>query len=76
MFSALGASICRVWFLVITKSWVETYASRLSQSGLVVITASTLTRSHVGLFKIKVADWLVPPEPQAASDSKTASHAT
>jgi hypothetical protein len=39
------------------------------------MTAWTLTRSQVGLFKINVADDFELTEPQAASESNTESHA-
>src|SRR5712671_5506468 len=75
MLSALGASILWVRFLAITNCWVEMWASRLSQLGLLVITASTLTRSQVGLFRISVADCPEPVEPQADNASNAERHA-
>jgi len=75
MLSAFGASIFWVWPLVMTNCLVATYSlPRLSQSALFVITASTLTRSQVGLSRIKVAV-VLEPEEQAVNTSAAESQA-
>ena len=75
MLSAFGASILWVWPLVMTNSLLATKSlPRLLQSALFVITASTLTRSQVGLARIRVAVWLEPEE-QADNTSPAKSHA-
>src|SRR6516162_1054935 len=75
MLSAFGAWILWVWPFVMTNVLVSTYSfPRLSQSALLVMTASTLTRSQVSLSRIRVAVWLEPEE-QAATTSTAESHA-
>src|SRR5215472_7596114 len=74
MLSPWGASIFTVRPLVMTNCLVSTYSlPRLSQSALFVITASTLTRSQVGLSRVNVADWL-DPEEQAPNKASAGSH--